>query len=289
MRTLRIGLGLPWYDGADKDCVGAFLVFQHFLGRLQERLWYINRTEGLDGHKLGVKIPPIDPANPFLDTDFLHGTDLQFVICDAIGYSLPGTARERCIDLALAYQCDYILFYDADMIFTADVFLKLLKHELPVVSALAFTARTPITPVIYKFTPNADGSFQSDPILNYKRDALQKVDAVGFGVILMQASVFRKVPKPWFSSPGVGEDIQFAAFCKRAGVDIYVDTSAKTVHKPRYAPEWHDEEMFLRDRAKDIFLSNGQVGPVPMRVVDRNIGATEDLRTEEEKEMGDEA
>lgn len=247
MRTLRIGLGLPWYDGADKDCVGAFLVFQHFLGRLQERLWWENRNvEVATDH-----IPTLDPAQD-LDYSFLLGTDLQFVICDAIGYSLPGVARERCIDLALQYQCDYILFWDADMIFTADVFLKLLKHELPVVSALAFTARPPITPVIYKFTPQPDGSFQSDPVLDYKRDALQKVDAVGFGVVLMQASVFRKVPKPWFSSPGVGEDIQFAAFCKRAGVDIYVDTSAKTVHKPRYAPEWHDEEMFLRDRAADL-------------------------------------
>lgn len=253
MRTLRIGLGLPWYDGADKDCVGAFLVFQHFLGRLQERLWWENRNPYLRGdYQDGLTVPPIDPTQPDLDYGFLRDTDIQFVICDAIGYSLPGVARERCIDLALAYQCDYILFWDADMIFTADVFLKLLRHELPVVSALAFTARPPITPVIYKFTPNVDGSFQSDPVLNYKRDALQKVDAVGFGVVLMQASVFRRVPKPWFSSPGVGEDIQFAAFCKRAGVDIYVDTSAKTVHKPRYAPEWHDEEMFLRDRAKDI-------------------------------------
>jgi len=248
VRTLRIGLGLPWYDGADKDCVGAFLCFQHFLGRLQERLWWANHSRFL----ADTGIPPLDPTQHDLDVGWLDGTDLQFVICDAIGYSLPGVARERCIDLALQYQCDYILFWDADMIFTSDVFLRLLKHELPVVSALAFTARPPITPVIYKFTPMPDGGFQSDPVLNYKRDALQKVDAVGFGVVLMQASVFRKVPKPWFSSPGVGEDIQFAAFCKRAGVDIYVDTSAKTVHKPRYAPEWHDEEMFLRDRAADL-------------------------------------
>jgi hypothetical protein len=251
VRTIRVGLGLPWYDGADKDCVGAFLVFQHYLGRLQERLWYENRFPVAN-----LVLPPLDPGNTDGSTQipaWLRGADLEFVICDAIGYSLPGVAREHCIDLALAYKCDYILFYDADMIFSADVFLKLLQHQLPVVSALAFTARDPITPVIYKFEEVQGGqAVVSTPVLNYQRDALQKVDAVGFGVIMIQASVFRRVPKPWFSSPGVGEDIQFAVFCKRAGVEIHVDTSAKTIHKPRYSPEWHSEEKFLKDRSADI-------------------------------------
>jgi len=251
MKTIRVGLGLPWYDGADKDCVGAFLVFQHYLGRLQERLWAQNRVLFSD-----LVAPPLDPGNTDGSTEipeWLVGSDLEFVICDAIGYSLPGVARERCIDLAIAYKCDYILFYDSDMIFTAEVFLKLLRHQLPIVSALAFTARDPITPVIYRFEDVPGGqAVVSTPVLNYKRDALQKVDAVGFGVIMMQASVFRRVPKPWFSSPGVGEDIQFAIFCRRAGIDIYVDTGARTIHKPRYAPEWHSEEKFLKDRAEDI-------------------------------------
>lgn len=242
MKTIKIAMGLPWYDGADKDCVGAFLVFQHYLGRLHERLNWDQKT--------AMSLPSLCPGNPDCEVPgWLEDTRLEFVICDAIGYSLPGTARERVIDLSLAHGADYILFYDADMIFTPDVFLKLLRHKLPVVAALAFTAREPIAPVIYKFTPTPDGTkFQSDPIFDYKRDALQQVDAIGFGVVMIQASVFRQMPKPWFSSPGVGEDIQFSAFCKKAGIPIYVDTSAKTIHKPRYAPEWHSEEKYLLER-----------------------------------------
>lgn len=242
MKTIRVALALPWYDGADKDCVGSFLVYQHYLGRLQERIWCGNRMALPDA-------PPLDPADPAAEfPEWLRGTDLEFMLCDAIGYSLPGTAREVAIDKCLALGADYILFYDADMIFTSDVFLKLLRHQLPVVAALAFTGREPLTPVLYEFKTRPDGKLESSPIHDYKRDALQQVGAVGFGVVLIQASVFRKLPKPWFSAPGIGEDIQFAVYCQRAGIPIYADTSAKAIHKPRYAPEWHSEEKYLTDR-----------------------------------------
>jgi len=243
VKTIRVALALPWYDGADKDCVGSFLVFQHYLGRLQERLWWENR-QGRSWEQY-----PLDPADPgALIPDWLLGTDLEFMICDAIGYSLPGTAREVAIDKCLALGADYILFYDADMIFTSDVFLRLLRHQLPVVGALAFTGREPLTPVMYEFKTRADGKLHSSPIHDYKRDSLQQVGAIGFGVVLIQASVFRKLPKPWFSAPGIGEDIQFAVYCQRAGIPIHMDTSAKAIHKPRYAPEWHSEEKYLTDR-----------------------------------------
>ncbi len=259
-RTIKVALCLPWYNGADPDCVAAFLTFQHYLGRVQERLYWLsilNATpdanfyarEGLEG------LTPLDSwdktGSAEIPEQFI-GTNIEFLIVAMVGYSLPGTAREHCIDAALASGADYLLFYDDDMMFDCSIFFKLLRHEKPVVGALAFTARPPITPVIYKFTEGANGGVINNPVLNYERDALQKVDAIGFGVVLIQGSVFRRMPKPWFSNPGAGEDIQFCFMCRKAGIPIYVDTSAKTVHKPRYAPEWHDEGMFLRDRADDI-------------------------------------
>lgn len=250
-RTIRVALCLPWYNGADPDCVAAFLSFQHYLGRVQERLWWMNSTREFGPHEM-PKLDSWDQDGSAEIPEQFIGTDIEFVIAAMIGYSLPGTAREHCIDAALKMGADYLLFYDDDMMFDASIFFKLLRHEKPVVAALAFTARPPITPVIYRFTEGPNGGVINNPILNYERNALQQVDAVGFGVVLIQASVFRKMPKPWFSNPGAGEDIQFCFMCRKFGIPIYADTSAKTVHKPRYAPEWHDEGMFLRDRAEDI-------------------------------------
>ena len=255
-RTIKVALCLPWYNGADPDCVAAFLTFQHYLGRVQERLWWMNHLKE-SGASSGI--PPAltgldswDKSGAAEIPEQFVGVNIEFLIVAMIGYSLPGTAREACIDAALASGADYLLFYDDDMMFDCSIFFKLLRHEKPVVGALAFTARPPITPVIYKFTEGPQGGVINNPVLNYERDALQKVDAIGFGVVLIQGSVFRRMPKPWFSNPGAGEDIQFCFMCRKAGIPIYVDTSAKTVHKPRYAPEWHDEGMFLRDRADDI-------------------------------------
>jgi len=247
VKKLKIALCLPWYDGADKDCVANFLGFQHYLGRLQERSAMI--AKGL--------MPPDTPLTPLDSWDQsgmaeippeLHGIALEFDLVAAIGVSLPGLARELCIDRALDMGADYLMFYDDDMQFDCSVLMRLLRHQLPVVAALAFTAREPIVPVLYRMTPKDNGAYHNEPILDYERDALIKVDAVGFGVVLIQATTFRRVPKPWFSNPGAGEDIQFCFQCRKYGVPIYADTSAKTVHKPRFTPEWHSEEKYLKDR-----------------------------------------
>lgn len=274
-RTIKIALCLPWYNGADPDCVAAFLTFQHYLGRIQERSWWIAELQSRHP-EIAMGFPDARPLDSWDKTNAAEipaeffGVKFEFLIVAMIGYSLPGIAREHCIDAALASGADYLLFYDDDMMFDCSILFKLLRHEKPFVAALAFTARPPITPVIYKFTEGPQGGVINNPVLNYERDALQKVDAVGFGVVLIQGSVFRRMPKPWFANPGAGEDIQFCFNCRKFGIPIYVDTSAKTVHKPRYAPEWHDEGMYLRDRADDIArvktlaFKRGPDGPVPL-------------------------
>lgn len=268
-KKVKICLGLPWYDGADKDCIANMLSFQHYLGRLQERMQWLTESDygGIE------KLDPLGNGEAEVPLSLI-GTEFEFGIAEEIGLSLPGMARERIVDYALKWEADYVLFYDDDMLFTNDLFLRLYSAQKQVVAALAFTARKPLSPVIYKFynrqdedrkecprcrrmVPFAETACPEDgeklvlreliditPVMNYKRDALQKVDAVGSGVILIRTDVFKILPKPWFHSPGIGEDIFFSYQCGRHGIDVWVDTSVKTVHKPRYETQWHSEELF---------------------------------------------
>lgn len=255
MRPIKVAQCLPWYAGADKDCQADALAFQHYLGRLQERAWWLDRC--LDWG-VSPNPPPLAPGFPGAELPYsLIGQEFEFGISAQVGYSLPGAARELAVDFALGWGADYIFFYDADMVFSPDIFLRLFLDDKPVVGALAFTARVPVTPVVYSY----NGSFKQDqagihadvhPILDYKRDALQQVDAIGFGVVLIQAGVFRSMPKPWFNSPGIGEDILFCIRCKQFGIPVHVDTRAKTAHKPRYHERWHDEAAF------DLRLKEGK-------------------------------
>ena len=165
--------------------------------------------------------------------------------------SLPGRARENIVDSCLVPEAgiDYLFWTDDDMIFEPSTFLRLYRNQVDVCAALAFTARKPITPVIYRFDEkrNEDGTLSgldSQPVYDYKPDALQKVDAFGSGVFLAKADVYRKVGKPWYSSYGCGEDIFFASRCREAGVDLHVDTRVRTYHKAT-APLWHDEGAYI--------------------------------------------
>lgn len=256
-KPIRIAQCLPWYAGVDRDCVADALAFQHYLGRLQERAWWMKRK--FDACVEWWPDPPaMAPGFPAAELpDKLEGdVEFDFGLSAQIACSLPGLARERAVDFALDWGADYIFFYDSDMRFTPDVFLRLLAADKPVVGALAFTGRVPITPVIYTF----GDSYRQDaaglhadvhPIMDYKRDALIQVDAIGFGVVMIQAGVFRSIPKPWFNSPGVGEDILFCIRCKQFGIPVWVDTAAKTQHKPTFPVDWHDEAEYDRRLERD--------------------------------------
>lgn len=250
MAKVKVALALPWYAGADRDCVVHFLQFQHYLGRLQERLGMI--ASGYRDTNLS-DFGKLDPANTTGFSEIppeLYGTEFEFGISDEIGCSLPGMARERCVDNALKWGADFILFYDSDMIFGTDLFLRLFMAKKPVVAALAFTGRQPITPVIYNFRDfkfTHEVSFVSEPIHDYPRDTLFQVDAVGGGVFLVNADVFRSMPKPWFATQSaLGEDIYFCARCKMQDIPVWVHTGAKTIHKPTFPQRWHDEELYLQ-------------------------------------------
>jgi hypothetical protein len=255
-RKVKVALCLPWYSGADKDCTPQMLTLLNYFGRLSERLRWLKHLMPLSQSEWYVQdLPKLDPYTPGAEvTPDLVGTEIEFGIASEIGCSLVGMARERCVDYALAWGADYCFFFDADMLVPTSAFLQLFRDNVPVVGALAFTGRDPITPVIYtaseKFEEDperpGEGRIAMDfqPVLHYEKDALQQVQAIGSGVMLIKAEVFKQLKKPWFYSTGVGEDIYFCLMCKRADIPVYVDTRVKTAHKARVS-DWQTEEKYL--------------------------------------------
>jgi hypothetical protein len=67
--------------------------------------------------------------------------------------------------------------------------------------------------------------------MNYPKDALKQVDAVGFGAVLIKAEVIKAIAEPRFMSTcGTGEDILFCYKAKKAGFQTWVDTRVKLGH-----------------------------------------------------------
>lgn len=147
-------------------------------------------------------------------------------------------ARNAAVQACLNVGAEFLFFLDSDVIPPKDTIVRLLKHELPVVSAL-YCRRSPphAVPVMIK------GTWVTD----FPMGKLIEVELVGSGALLIHRSVFERMPhqrpgKPWFDwrvdQAGImppqeclSEDFTWCkAIREKLGIKIMVDTSIRCRH-----------------------------------------------------------
>jgi hypothetical protein len=141
-------------------------------------------------------------------------------------------ARNKMVDQAVKHGIDYILFLDDDHVHPHDLFMRLISHNKDVVGALCFRRQEPFGPCVFRWqTSEENGNlmvYERPELIN---KGLQKVDAIGFGAVLIKTSVFAKLgPPPWFKFDEVGEDLHFCDLCAKAGIEIFCDTDLVSPH-----------------------------------------------------------
>lgn len=141
-------------------------------------------------------------------------------------------SRNRLMENA---KGDYIFWADDDVLLPADVIPRLFRHDKDFVSGLYFSRRAPHFPQIHKV--NKKNKNRYDSIIDYKKDSLIEVDAVGGGCMLIKREVFDKLKKPYFQYTPAGEktlkkgeDYFFCDKVREAGMKIYCDTSVIGLH-----------------------------------------------------------
>lgn len=158
--------------------------------------------------------------------------------------SMIDTARNKLIEDALKDpNYTHILMIDDDMTFEPDFALKLLEHDVDIVSGLAFKRRPEYTPCV--FEKKQDNKYY--PILP---EVFQEVDIAGTGGILISTEVFKKLKYPWFetyyddNNTHWSVDFDFSMKSKAAGFKIFVDPEAKMGHIGD--PEVVTQQTFLQ-------------------------------------------
>lgn len=146
------------------------------------------------------------------------------------GNSLVYKAREEAVKNMLSKpDIDAILFLDSDMVPSADMLVKLVEHDKPIVSALAFRRVPDYEPCIFKKVEEKDATIYH----NYPK-GLIGVEGVGMACCLIKREVFENIPQPWFyPDSSFGEDL---SFCRRAKgkYPIYCDTELICKHIGSY-------------------------------------------------------
>ena len=252
---MKLAIGMPWYDGPDVRTFAEYQDFFMYLGQLRERTILRQHIGKESFDSLNDILPSLhEGADPTIE-DFDKMGKLDIALIDYSGSSLVGKAREEIVIKSLEWGADYLFMWDADMRFDYSTLLELWSHDVPIVSALAFTSRPPFYPVIMKIVENPpidnNVTHSSTIVHDYPKNKLITnkdiggAIAYGASVILIKMDVFKQVPQPWFYSTGTGEDFHFCLRCHTYGVHRHIDTSIKVGHK-RWDADFIDEEYYER-------------------------------------------
>jgi hypothetical protein len=168
-------------------------------------------------------------------------------------YTISGTLifdqREKLVDAALKDGSDYILWIDADMRFPKNTIERLIAHDKPIVGVNATTRSVPVNATAKNLEIDRENKVNKWVAVSSKnKTGLEKVTAIGCGVMLVKREVFEKTERPWFwfeVLPGgklLGEDVYFCVKAFDAGFDTYVDhtLSNEIGHVGRYTFSWND-------------------------------------------------
>lgn len=157
---------------------------------------------------------------------FFANEERNVILIDKRTSLLP-RSRQECIEDALNQDCTHALFVDTDQVFPQDTAHQLIRWRKKVVACNVALKTMPSFP-----TARARGaSPYGVPITtNQSKRGLERVWRVGSGIMLIDLSIMKAIPKPWFEvryskeeAQYVGEDWHFLSLVEAAGHDIYID------------------------------------------------------------------
>lgn len=156
-------------------------------------------------------------------------------------------ARNEAVLLAQELNCDYIFFYDMDMILNPNVLISLLNRNKDVVGAFCYIRGYPYKPMIFRkteaFKNYAEKPFEirnkEDLMENYSptkeefEKGLIEVDALGTASTLIKTDIFKDIPYPWFVTGRVHtEDLYFFSYAKtlKPELEYWCDLTVESGH-----------------------------------------------------------
>ena len=158
--------------------------------------------------------------------------------------SLVYEARNRLVLQAIDNKCDYIMWFDSDMVIPPDTLVRLVhwaEEGYDMVSGLYFARRLPTKPIIAKkliYEQNMETgeiTHGAEMYYDYPRNDFFEIAACGFGCVLTRTSMNLEASEKYMHSPfdplpSLGEDYSFCYRLSQMGKKIYCDSSVKCGH-----------------------------------------------------------
>ena len=145
----------------------------------------------------------------------------------------PAEARNVIIKQALQYDCTHVFFMDDDMAFPPDTLMRLLKHDLDVVTGLYLMRSYPHFPCIFdEAFPDGKCKFA---FLSPETKGVIPIVNCGLGAVLIKTEVFKAMKEPWVTlgeidPTGWCDDVAFFNRVRKAGFKMFCDTDVRVGH-----------------------------------------------------------
>lgn len=184
-------------------------------------------------------------------------------------------AKQRLAEMAIANNAQYALFIDDDVLPPSNGLLKMIKlwksdPKYKIISGVYFSKSEPPLPLIFR--GGLEGSHW-----DWTTQDIIKADGAGAGFLFVDTSIFKKLPKPWFScdynfdDPRVSYDLQKWELTDRLGAELL---KGKQADRKMIA----DIEDRLGKLGEEIVeVQNGAFDPNLMRNTRADAATTEDL------------
>jgi FkbM family methyltransferase len=135
-----------------------------------------------------------------------------------------------------ASHFDYLFSVDSDIVLPNDTLVKMLSHDVDMVSGV-YIQRKPAQEIVEIYRKNNIGGVSNVPFIQLQPAGLHEVDGCGFGCVLVKSEVIRKIGYPQFvyksaidHAHTVSEDVYFCGKAQEKGAKIYVDSTIVCNH-----------------------------------------------------------
>ena len=171
-------------------------------------------------------------------------------------------SRNHLAEMAIASKAKYTFWLDSDMTFMPDTLISMMdtlqKNNLSILTAPYYKRRHPFTPTLFKrFDVNPKAGIRSEEF-DELPDELFKVEACGFGCVLMKTDVLMNVLVsfgPQFTPIGiVGEDLSFCWRARKLRNEIWCDPSIAL---------GHEAHMIITKTTRSAFINGNAVKVSP--------------------------
>ena len=144
------------------------------------------------------------------------------VIIAVEGYTIAEN-RNYLASQALRNGSHYLLMVDDDMTFPPDTLEKMLATEKQIVGVLSYSRKLPLQTTLV-------------PMEEIK-DELFECKEVGGGILLIDMTIFNRMPQPWFAFETypfgmikVGEDAYFCHKAREMGITVWCEPTIPVGH-----------------------------------------------------------